>query len=60
MNKELDNIELNIDELENVNGGTSVGVETTDSRSKPHCKSCGMAVLYLGQARVNGGNTGKI
>jgi predicted secreted Zn-dependent protease len=59
MNKEVDNMEINIDDLESVNGGTSVDVETTDSRSKPHCKSCGKAVLYLGQARVNGGNTGK-
>ena len=59
MNNENENVEINLDELDEINGGLSVKAQTTDNSAKPRCKKCNKKMLYLGQGRVNGGNTGK-
>ncbi len=48
-------MELKMNDLEQVSGGTAS--ETNDVVA--YCKKCGSKLKYLGQTRIEGGNTGQ-
>jgi hypothetical protein len=61
-NEKID-MELDLDSLDGVVGGAAVNVVApkipSDDTVIAYCKKCGKILDYLGQDRVQGGNTGK-